>query len=260
MKRPLLVTALFISIGFVVALFFYEVSRGKIRWKEEVLLHDGNTLIVERLVDLGGRHEIGQSPAYKYQSLKFFMPGTKEKVLWEDEFSKDLGMINFLPLLLDVFKETPFLIVTPMGCLSYNKWVRPNPPYIIFRYENKKWVQIPLHDLPSGIEKPNLIHSRPDFFAERNKSRFFSAEAVKGIVSGYHKQEHKKILRKAIPNYGEYCGEMIRDGKNGWIGIGWFRKQTSYEDCQKMCERNTMEKEYCPCDELFKTTTENNER
>jgi len=33
-------------------------------WKEEVLLHDGSKIIVERSLSYGGRHEIGQaSPA-----------------------------------------------------------------------------------------------------------------------------------------------------------------------------------------------------
>ena len=31
-------------------------------WKEEVLLHDGGTLVVARAIVRRGRHEIGQSP------------------------------------------------------------------------------------------------------------------------------------------------------------------------------------------------------
>jgi len=37
--------------------------------KEEVLLHDGSKLIVERTVERGGRHEIGQPPPIKVESL-----------------------------------------------------------------------------------------------------------------------------------------------------------------------------------------------
>ncbi len=36
-------------------------------WKEEVLLHDGSKIIVERTVERGGRHEVGQKPSYKEQ-------------------------------------------------------------------------------------------------------------------------------------------------------------------------------------------------
>lgn len=32
---------------------------GGYSWKEEVLLHDGSKIVVERSVERGGRHEIG---------------------------------------------------------------------------------------------------------------------------------------------------------------------------------------------------------
>jgi hypothetical protein len=46
-------------------------------WKEEVLLHDGRKLIVERSQTYGGRHEIGQTPPIKEQDITFTLPGTK---------------------------------------------------------------------------------------------------------------------------------------------------------------------------------------
>src|SRR3970040_2051599 len=56
-------------------------------WKEEVLLHDGQKIIVKRTVERGGRHEIGQQPPYKEQSLVFTLPTTNERVTWETVFS-----------------------------------------------------------------------------------------------------------------------------------------------------------------------------
>jgi hypothetical protein len=40
-------------------------------WKEEVLLHDGRTLIVERSIIRRGRHEIGQPPPIGEQTIRF---------------------------------------------------------------------------------------------------------------------------------------------------------------------------------------------
>ena len=57
---------------------------GGTSWKEEVLLHDGSKIIVERTVERGGRHEVGQKPPYKEQSLNFTMPDTNQKVIWEE--------------------------------------------------------------------------------------------------------------------------------------------------------------------------------
>src|SRR5262245_48382139 len=143
-------------------------------WKEEVLLHDGSRIIVERTVERGGRHEIGQKPPYKEQSLVFTMPGPDQQVTWEDKFGKDLGSANFLPMLLDIRKDVAYLVVSPMGCASYNKWGRPNPPYVIFKYDGKMWQRIPLQELPAEIKVPNLIFSSPDIAVEKSGTRFIS--------------------------------------------------------------------------------------
>jgi hypothetical protein len=87
-------------------------------WKEEVLLHDGQKIIVTRTVERGGRHEIGQESPIKEQNLTFTLPNTRESVTWEDKFTEDVGGANFLPMQLEIHKDTAYLVVYPMGCLS----------------------------------------------------------------------------------------------------------------------------------------------
>jgi hypothetical protein len=171
---------------------------GKDSWKEEVLLHDGSKIVVGRTVELGGRHEIGQRPPYKEQSLSFTMPGTNQTIRWEDHYSQDLGQANFLPMVLDISGGTPYLVVYPMGCLSYNKWGRPNPPYVIFQYKAKEWKRIPLEELPAAINRPNVIFSMPDLEVERLGKRFITAEMIKEVIEGYKQPEFKTILREPL--------------------------------------------------------------
>jgi hypothetical protein len=83
-------------------------------WKEEVLLHDGSKMVVVRMVERGGRHEIGQKPPYKEQSLSFTLPGTTQTITWKDRYSQDLGQANFLPMALERAGGTPYLVVYPM--------------------------------------------------------------------------------------------------------------------------------------------------
>lgn len=173
-------------------------AMGGTSWKEEVLLHDGQKIIVERSVERGGRHEIGQKPPYKEQSLVFTMPISNETITWEDRYSEDVGSANFLPMLLDISKGTPYLVVNPMGCLSYNKWGRPNPPYVIFKYDGKAWQRIPLQELPAEIKTPNLIFSMPDIKVEESGKRFMSAEMIRAITEGYKQPEYKTILREVL--------------------------------------------------------------
>ncbi len=167
-------------------------------WKEETLLHDGRKIIVERAVERGGRHEVGQKPPYKEQSLSFTLPGTNQTITWEDHYSQDIGTANFLPMALEISGGTPYLVAYPMGCLSYNKWGRPNPPYVAFQYRSKEWQRIPLHELPAEITTPNVIFSQPDVQVERFGKRFITAEMIKGVIDGYKQPEFKTILREPI--------------------------------------------------------------
>jgi hypothetical protein len=171
---------------------------GGTSWKEEVLLHDGGKIVVERSVERGGRHEIGQKPSFKEQRLTFTLPGTSQEVIWEDHFSEDVGSSNFLPMLVDIRNDTAYLVAYPMGCLSYNKWGRPNPPYVIFKYHGKEWQRVPLHELPNEIKIPNLVFSAPDIEVEKSGKDFISAEMIKAITARYRQPEYKTILREPL--------------------------------------------------------------
>jgi hypothetical protein len=167
-------------------------------WKEEVLLHDGSKLIVERTVERGGRHEIGQQPPIKTESLTFTLPTTDERVTWKNEYSQDVGFADFMPMLLDVFQGSAYMVSAPAGCVSYNKWGRPNPPYVVLKYEGKEWKRTPLQELPGEIKTPNLIVSSPDNKIEQIGKRFVTAEDIKKINSSLTQPEYKTILREAV--------------------------------------------------------------
>jgi len=192
-------------------------------WKEEVLLHDGSKIIVERSVERGGQHEIGQQPPIKSESLIFTMPATNELVTWKNEYSQDIGFADFMPMLLDVFQGTAYVVSAPVGCLSYNKWGRPNPPYVVFKYEGKAWKRTPLQELPVEINAPNLIISSPDNKVEQLGKRFVTAEEIKKIDSSLTQPEYKTILRGAMKGGAGLasCENVIPYGKGGgWGSIG----------------------------------------
>jgi len=194
------------------------IGLGGTSWKEEVLLHDGSKIVVKRSVDRGGRHEIGQQPPYKEQSLVFTLPTTRESLTWKTEFSEDIGLADFKPILLDIIHGNAYIVTTPMGCLAYNKWGRPNPPYVIFKHEGKEWKRIPLKELPSEIKTPNLIISEPDNEAERIGKNLISAETILKLNGELTQPEYKSILREQVKGWVG-CPELVRVG-DGWISPG----------------------------------------
>ena len=195
------------------------VGPGGTSWKEEVLLHDGSKIVVARTIERGGRHEIGQQPPVKEESVSFKLPTTGESVTWKSEYSQDIGIADFMPLALDIDQGTAYVVSVPVGCLSYNKWGRPNPPYVIFEYSGKAWKRIPLQELPDVIKKPNLIFSSPDNKVEQIGRDFVTTEDVKKINSTLTQSEYKTILREPLANAGTSCPEMVYY-KGAWVGPG----------------------------------------
>lgn len=183
---------------------------GGTSWKEEVLLHDGSKLVVEHSVTRGG-HGIAQQSIATEESLNFSLPGTNERVTWSDQFSPELGSSNFNLMMLEISQGTAYLVASPMGCLSYNKWGRPNPPYVVFQYRDKAWSRIELQNLPREFTMPNLIISSPDAEAKNLGSGTISAETIKKLNTGFSQPEFRSILREPLAKdrIEQMCEERV---------------------------------------------------
>jgi hypothetical protein len=189
---------------------------GGISWKEEVLLHDGSKIIVERSQSYGGRHEIGQTPPIKDQEITFTVPGTRKTVTWKSEYSEDIGRANFKLLALHILDNTPYVVASPNLCLSYNKWGRSNPPYVFFKYEDKTWRRISLAEFPTEFKEINVVVSTKADENVITSQPIVSAESVKQINSSLEQAEYKTILREALkPRWDSLTGCPIPTGPDG---------------------------------------------
>lgn len=180
---------------------------GGTNWKEAVLLHDGQKIIVKRSQSYGGRHEIGQSAPVKEHTIAFSLPSTGKTISWTSEYGEDLGRTNFNLLALHILNGTPYLVVEPNLCLSYNKWGRPNPPYVFFKYDGKAWQRIQLSAFPAEFKTINLIvNNGREEEIERLASKlgYVSAEDVQQINSSLRQAEYKTILREPL-SASELC-------------------------------------------------------
>ena len=223
-------------------------------WKEEVLLHDGSKIIVKRSLSYGGRHEIGQPSAIKEQTITFTLPNTDKTIQWTSEYSEDVGRANFNLLALHVLKGTPYIVAEPNLCLSYNKWGRPNPPYVFFKYDGKEWQRIPLAELPAEFKTLNVAiylgHQDVELMVREG---LVPPETInrRNATLEYNYPQYRSILRETYAGATGGCMEEIRTG-DGWMSIDWFSSQKTYEACLKVCEREKVTSQNCPCAKLFK--------
>jgi hypothetical protein len=188
-------------------------------WKEEVLLHDGSKIIAERYYNLGGYPAIESHNREALDvTVAFGLPSTDKKIVWKNDFRDSEPEPNSLNLIrLDVVKGVPYLATYPAGCIAYNKWGRPNPPQVLFKYESEQWRRIILAELPSELigTHANVIVGRPDV---RIAKSFYTAQEVNAENRDISTPEYKTILREAVNGRDGItsCEELVLY-KGAWI-------------------------------------------
>lgn len=190
-------------------------------WKEEVLLHDGSKIIVKRSQSYGGRGEIGQGAPIKEHTISFTLPSSNKTITWTSEYSEDVGRANFNLLAVHVLNGTTYIVASPNLCLSYNKWGRPNPPYVFFKYDGKTWQRISLEEFPIEFKTINVaLDIRGRQVEELVKMGRVSAEKIEQRNAHSEIPEFKTILREPVKHEGpEGCPEMVYY-KGMWVGPG----------------------------------------
>jgi hypothetical protein len=175
-------------------------AAGDSTWREEILLHDGKKIIVQRSQSYGGRSEPGQTGPIKEHRISFVLPGSNQTITWTSEYGPELGRANFNLLALHVLNGTPYVVASPNLCLSYNKWGRPNPPYVVFKYEGGRWQRIAIEALPIEFQTINVVLSIQRIQADDlSRLGIVSAEKVQELNGSTDIPEFKRILREPLP-------------------------------------------------------------
>jgi len=181
-------------------------------WKEEVLLHDGKKIIVERsdTYDSSMNHEIGQGAPLAEHKTTFMIPGTNKTVIWKSDNRPTADPDSLHLLALDFLDDVLYVATLSASCFAYNKWKRPNPPHVFFKYADG-WKRIPLEEFSEKF-KINLTIDldEPDkrkVIAENREHGFVGVQTVAEINRGPGRsKEFYTIFRKPIDLFGR-CPE-----------------------------------------------------
>jgi len=221
--RAFKTVGLVLALGISTSVCASFLGFGGDSWKEEVLLHDGSKIIVERSQSYGGNHEIGQTPPIKEQEITFTVPSTGKTLTFKSEFSEDIGRANFDLLALDILNGTPYIIASPNLCLSYNKWGRPNPPYVIYKHDGTEWKRITLQELPAEFKDFNMVIETKGNLETLKAHSIVSAELVKQLNGELRQPEYRSILREPAAIEENRCPDLERI-EGGWQTRGGFRR------------------------------------
>ena len=209
----------FKTIGLMLALgVSMSACSNTMSWKEEVKLHDGQIIVAERFYNLGGYPAIeSQERAVLDITATFNLPG-KKKIVWKTDYNNATPEPNSLNLIrFDIVKGIPYIATYPAGCIAYNKWGRPNPPQVLFKYEGEQWKRITLAEFPAELidTHANVIVGRP---ATKLLKSFYTVAGVDAENREIDTPEYKTILREALTgaHINEMCMEMV-PYKGSWV-------------------------------------------
>ena len=168
------------------------------QWKEEVKLHDGQVIVAERYYHLGGYAYLDSREQTPLDETVTFRLQNGKSIVWKNDFRDSEPEPNSLNhFRFDIVNGVPYLATYPAGCIAYNKWGRPNPPQVLFKYENEQWTRITLNELPQELigVSANVIVGRP---ASSQLKSFYTVEGVDAKNHYISTPEYKTILREAL--------------------------------------------------------------
>ena len=188
-------------------------------WKEEVLLHDGTTMIVTRSQTRSGTGEIGQGQPITGVSITFTPVKSDRPITWKlSESTIQTGRVDLNLLALDIVQGTPYIATSPVGCIVYSRLGKPNPPYLFFKYASQQWQQIPLQEFPAEITKPNVrisIYEIEEIKRIEEQSGFVTAASTQQDNRGLQQAEYKAIHRQPIVPTGKSASRVDCRGTSG---------------------------------------------
>ena len=117
---------------------------------------------------------------------------------------------------------TPYIIASPNLCLAYNKWGRPNPPYVVFKHDGSQWQRIAMESLPIEFKTINVVLSIQKVQAEElSAAGLTSAETISQANRRSEIPEFRSIVREELSKerINEKCMEMVYY-KGAWVGPG----------------------------------------
>jgi len=201
MKKIFVVFVFIIGLGYIAKACATDPDT--ISWKEEVVLHDGQKIIVDRSFTYGRYGELGQGRLVSGRTIIFSQPGNDQKIKWESDESISLIMLDFS-------SGVPYIVGIPKTCIAFNDWGKPNPPYVFFKYDGQEWKRIAINEFPPEFKEANIyvdvkslnrtpIH-KSQLLEETNKLGYLSAETVKKWNRDL--SEFKRIIRREVITFG----------------------------------------------------------
>ncbi|THF62244.1 hypothetical protein [Pseudothauera rhizosphaerae] len=191
-------------------------------WSEEIVLHDGSALKLERNVsytlshsfgDAGSGYQLSRNKLRKHQ-LRFTHPKNGEILTWQGEVSVE-------PVLLDVVDGTPYIVLAARptkevaqiyGCTEL--------PFIYLRHDHKQrnvWHPVPLDRAPDSLKRMNI-----SIIGDKSPKQHLSAAEIDETIAKKIRSS-ERFFQHEIPRSYKEWSYVYKDS---------YRNERRRDDCR----------------------------
>lgn len=147
-KRAISVVIIFI-VGCAISLLMYrQFTDPEIRWKEEVRLHDGRVIMVERWAKRQWMGELGHRGLPLWSEIRAKNPNTGAEISWYEDAGSDAYVFDFIG-------DKAYLAARVSFYQPCKKYHFPKRDFVFFRFDGI-WKQISLEEFPAPFDT-NLL-------------------------------------------------------------------------------------------------------
>lgn len=176
-------------------------------WKEEVALHDGRAILVERSLyfefklicgDAGSPSTFCNVPTT--HKISFKHPDTREKISWKEDFS---------PVALEIIGSVPYLVAVgtgvPVAMGTYP--VCNGIPYLYYRYnqDGSRWELLKESAIPKGLARTNMAYG----YERENKGKLLS----RAEIARFNQDQERRLSSWFVVNMPKNFHEWTFYGK-----------------------------------------------
>lgn len=174
-------------------------------WKEEVKLHDGQVIVLERRATIGSS---GFPTQHRGSIRHWEICYRPMNVYW-----KSGGV--FRPEIFDIVEGIPYVMVPVPGCTSCQLYDYPEKSAMFFRFGKDGWKRIPFSEFPRELDT-NLLRRALSGRSHRDDVKGFMTLAAKAKWDGDPKWVGGTFRQWKEGERGRTC-EVCKAGPRGRI-------------------------------------------
>lgn len=171
-----------------------------IEWKQEVKLHDGRVIVMDRVSKISGTIFPENVTLEFEQTLSIRHPDSGVRIEWK--LPQGLHPLSF-----DFYQGIPYYVLRANTVADYNTWGCPNPPYLVYSYQHGNWNAVAFAKLPPHFGKRNVL-SMSKYIENMKNGRAVSLKEVEAVIDSLD-PEIRTISREKANPIVEGCRQSV---------------------------------------------------